>query len=333
MGKICISIEGINGVGKTTLIKEYSRVNQKIQYVPLTHLHKLESYDWWFHQSKPKELINDIFSVMLERYQKMIASDYQIIIIDKGIKTFAARIYANFRMRNIDMQEIEILMEYYYSLCKAFDSIIEYSVILNSKFINNFDTSFFEQYNNIQEEYLTKLNFNLYISNQSLDDRISHLDSFFASKFLYHFSARESISIKTLDLDNEIIGVIKCVYDKAIEVFNENLCLFALVGSYYHKSQIKNWSDVDFLLILKENSDKRNLSKIIPNVNIHVGISCFSIQDLYNNRLDLKSNWNIWYIQNKIISPLYSKNFDSLYIDKNELLKMENSKIKEVLFI
>ena len=67
--RICISVNGVDGSGKTTQLEMLQKNNQDIiecfggleQYLPYKEIAGIESFEWWFYKSSPQEFCDIIF--------------------------------------------------------------------------------------------------------------------------------------------------------------------------------------------------------------------------------------------------------------------------------
>ena len=331
MKKICISIDGVNGVGKTTLIQCFIKHNKNVKYVQLPENSKLEDFKWWFYSSTPIELIIELFSAIRKRYTEIVQSNNQVVIVDKGINTFMARLYATFKMRRLKEKEIERLVNCFRMLCMTMNEISEYNILLTYQHVKEYDTLFFENYNEIQRKYISKLDFFNSINDNDLQKNINQIEKSL-SKVLFNYSSIEKISLDTINIKRKYYDDIKRVVESIMTSHKKSIALLALVGSCYFGTVIDNWSDIDFLIIVKRDETKQRLYELIREGDIHLGINCFSISDIYNNKLDIKNKWNLFFIQNGIISPIYVETFYSPYIDLEYMIKIEDVNLKEILF-
>ena len=117
--KIICSLNGIDGVGKTTqsnlLKKKYSDI--------ISIFYGLEDYDgfpkekgeklhkWWFKDSTIEEFCDAMYKSLKNRNDAILKSNKKIIIVDKGILNFEARIRATLKVRGFSEKEIVENME------------------------------------------------------------------------------------------------------------------------------------------------------------------------------------------------------------------------------
>ncbi len=147
--KIIISINGSDGAGKTTQIsllkKEMSEVVDC--YYGLDNYQPFNTIDddnWWFDNSNPNEFCDIMYQSISERDKDILKSKKPIILVDKGLKTFDARIKATLIVKGLSDDESRTLMEKYKEKWNIRD-ISQYDLYLSLG--DNFETS-----NNIVNE-------------------------------------------------------------------------------------------------------------------------------------------------------------------------------------
>lgn len=113
--KIICSINGCDGSGKTTQVNIFE--TKKIK--GLKTIYGLEKYkgfpkiegkklhDWWFKESSINEFCDAMFESLTNRNKDIEKSKENIIIIDKGLINFEARIRATLKIRGYSEKEIE----------------------------------------------------------------------------------------------------------------------------------------------------------------------------------------------------------------------------------
>lgn len=117
--KIICSLNGIDGVGKTTqsnLLKEKYGDIISIFYgledyegFPKEKGEKL--HEWWFNNSSIEEFCDAMYESLKNRNNEILKSNKNVIIIDKGILNFEARIRATLKVRGFSKKEINENME------------------------------------------------------------------------------------------------------------------------------------------------------------------------------------------------------------------------------
>lgn len=152
--------------------------------------------------------------------------------------------------------------------------------------------------------------------------------------FEYAKLERKAISDLCIEpcFSNNIIDI----EEKVRESAGENLALFSAVGSCAFESAIKNWSDIDVFVILKQQDHKfqRFINQIPENYSIHIGISCFTILQIEIGEVDIKGQWNLYYIQNKIIAPSYiDSSLCTRRMNLSELIEIEKYRPNEFKYM
>ena len=113
--KIICSLNGIDGTGKTTqcelLANKYSKIIDNFSglenYESFPKLKGQALHNWWFYESTIEEFCDTIYKSLVDRNNEILNSNKDIIIIDKGILNFEARIIATLVVRGFSKSEIE----------------------------------------------------------------------------------------------------------------------------------------------------------------------------------------------------------------------------------
>lgn len=509
MDKILITINGGNDIGKTTFIHDIVSRNTCYDFIDFTASEKLIDYEWWFFNSQPDELIDELYKNLQLRNEAIKASTKKIIILDKGIQTIRARIYATLKVRNISEKLINDYINKFMTKCEALIKE-DISILFTRNTQSDEYESLFYEYNSIQNDYYKNLNFDLqfdfmekyydkntlfaiensvfhfwidkirnysinrnfkifgicglsecgkssfgkyidstynvwnlkikhfkslvenqfkvyedndyfnllfiekliefmdahyyksmfslesfydnslintlkdvfsqnfkiiYIdanehqrmkrskdsldilkakdefkisknvdkmkykcdilidNNNSIKDFQRQIDKIFLETFEYYLIP--TTSIKQLSIDKAFKDIILNIENDMLTQYKEQLLLFSVVGSCAFEASIKNWSDIDILIIVKTLSQDilEYIGKISLGFDIHVGINCFDLEQIWTMDLDLKSKWYIYYIQNGILRPNFiHHDFASPIVSKSQLIKNERFSINESKF-
>ncbi|MCL2311812.1 MAG: hypothetical protein FWC41_04905 [Firmicutes bacterium] len=509
MEKIIVSINGGNGIGKTTFIHDLVAMNPCYDFIELNNSDKLSDYEWWFFNSQPEELINELYKNLLLRDKIIKASTKKIVLLDKGIQTIRARIYATLKSRNMSEVLINNYVDHFMKKCEAL--LKEDISILFTRSVQLYEAeSLFYRYNLIQNNYYNDLTFdfrfdfmeNYYDQNTissieksiycywldkikkrtenrgyklfgisglsesgksslgkyidatysiwnlkikyfkrliedqfNVDENNIYFNLFFSEKIIEFFDAHyyksmmslesfydsslvdtlkdifvnnfkiiyidanenqrmkrsvdainvlkakdqfkvsrnvdkikykcdilidnngsikefqkqidkifldvfeyysiPTISIKQLNIDKTFKDTLLSIEDDILSKYREQLQLFSVVGSCAFEAAIKNWSDIDILIIVKILSQDilEYISKISLGFDIHVGINCFDLDQVWTMDLDLKNKWYIYYIQNGILRPNYvNSDFTSPIVLKARLIENERFSVNEYKF-
>ena len=110
--KIVISFNGVDGSGKTTqldlLAKDNPDILEKIggldKYYPFSELPK-DNFKWWFYESSAQQFVDVIYESLKNRNLDIMHSKKPIVIVDKGIKNFDARVIATLMYKGISKDE------------------------------------------------------------------------------------------------------------------------------------------------------------------------------------------------------------------------------------
>ncbi|WP_124066120.1 hypothetical protein [Clostridium sp. E02] len=152
----------------------------------------------------------------------------------------------------------------------------------------------------------------------------------------YEYAKLERKALYDLCIDSCFRNIIIDIEEKVRESAGENLALFSVVGSCAFESAIKNWSDIDVFVILKQQDHKFQhfINQIPKNYSIHIGISCFTVLQIEIGEVDIKGQWNLYYIQNKIIAPSYiDSSLCTRRMNLNELIEIEKYRSNEFKYM
>lgn len=116
--KLVISFNGVDGSGKTTQMDIITKLNPDIlekigglgNYYPFSELPE-ENFEWWFKDSSPQDFVNTIYLSLKNRQKNIEQSKKPIIIVDKGIDNFDARIEATLMFKGLSRKEAQKLIK------------------------------------------------------------------------------------------------------------------------------------------------------------------------------------------------------------------------------
>ena len=117
--KIVISLNGVDGSGKTTQAKLLYQQNPTL----IEYIGGLENYppymnglskdfDWWFFKSTPIEFCDTMYESIYYRNLAIENSPKPIVIIDKGVRNFDARILSTLFIKGLNEKESKILISH-----------------------------------------------------------------------------------------------------------------------------------------------------------------------------------------------------------------------------
>lgn len=200
MKKIIFSINGGNDIGKTTFIELLKDRHYFIDSLNIKS-DKLSNENWWFNESSPMEFIDEIIRSLHKRNEEMTKSDKPIILLDKGIDTMRARVYATFKFRNYSDEIIEKYLTYFDKNVNDLESF-SCRILLDSKILLNKSSKYY-LYNQIQLDYLKKQIFDYKIEYQQYPGKPEY--EFFIE--LIKEKIINGISKKALKLNKKIYGI------------------------------------------------------------------------------------------------------------------------------
>lgn len=321
--RICISVNGVDGSGKTTQLEMLQKNNQDIiecfggleQYLPYKEIAGIESFEWWFYKSSPQEFCDIIYSSIKQREEDIKMSQKPIILIDKGIDNFDARIIATLQVKGITKEEAYILVQMYkekyhindieelklfFSIAKTAEERME---ITNSRVTNNmsYDKS------QIYQEYQ-------YLQNETIENQISN-------NIYTIFEASGTIE----EVNKRLVRLIsKAMKEKIKKV--DSRTIYALGGmSESGKSGAGEY------LSKRHNIWNMKLKYIVRNINMQYGV-----QDLFENAPQFSSVLIAEQI-NELLGVHYYKekvSFESLHdFEITKQLKQIYGDVFKIIFI
>ena len=116
--KLVVSLNGADGVGKTTQAQKIAETNPDLvecisglgAYEPFS---KITADDWWFDSSTPEEFCDVLYASLKNRNLAIQNSNKPVVIVDKGLDNFEARIIATLLTRGVSKEKVfELVKEY-----------------------------------------------------------------------------------------------------------------------------------------------------------------------------------------------------------------------------
>lgn len=258
--KIICSINGIDGVGKTTqadLFRDkYEMLIETIygleEYAGFPNLTGEKLHKWWFEESSISEFCDAMYESLNNRNKSILNSKKKILVLDKGILNFEARIRATLKVRGFKENEIEDAMNKSKAK-KGFKDIENVKVLIKSNDIKE-EKIKLSEYNNSQIDIYTKYEI----------EQIKEIDKK-TDEFDY-----------IVDYKLGIEGINKSIRDKLINFINNNSNNINVRNSFCYMGDSIKYID------LKSVEDKdcfKNICKIFSNCNQTENIQTFN----YNN--------------------------------------------------
>jgi hypothetical protein len=306
MKKILVSVNGGNNVGKTTFINTILNKNNLYNGFGLIGTEKLDNRNWWFLNSTPKELIDELYYCLLKRDELINISPKRIIFIDKGIKTIQSRIYSTLRIRNMNVDEIEMYINYYIEKCKKIQK--EDIEILFEREIEYCVDSDLKKYEIFQVEYLSKMDFNLKFNfgcNFFNDRIINEIE-----KYIYNFW-KDSLSnmLKHTDLT---IFVLSGLSESGKSTFGK------YIDAKYNiwNLKLRYFNCINNKLCIHENNFFYNLVYIEELI-------CFFHTHYYKKSFSLESFYGIEFLE--ILRFIFKDHLKLIFIDVDKSKRLERS--------
>lgn len=114
-----ISISGMDNSGKTTQTKRLLELYPEI-FIGKFHIADMPSFDkqkynfeWWFKESTPTEFVHALYRSIEERIKlaKELDRDGKIIIIEKGLDFYDARILSTLLAKGLSLEQAVLLQK------------------------------------------------------------------------------------------------------------------------------------------------------------------------------------------------------------------------------
>ena len=155
-----LSIDGSNSIGKATFIASLIKKNNGIRCLALESSPLIEDSNWWFRNSTPVELIDELTRLLLKRDRAIDdLKRVPVIILDKGLLTIRVRVEATLVARGISDQKVTKLLRYFDSCTESLRKRNEVNILLRPSNASQAKTAdnLFEKYDNIQKSLFRKL--------------------------------------------------------------------------------------------------------------------------------------------------------------------------------
>ena len=341
--KIIISFNGVDGSGKTTQVKLLKDKNPDLietfggleKYYPFC---EKNSFDWWFNKSTPEEFAGIMYDAIKQRNEEISKSKKPIVIIDKGIKNFDARILATLQFKGLNQEEAR----------KLINTIKRR---LNIKEVEDVDI-----FLNIAQEVSDRLKLTAERKYKGMD---------FAKRKIYsRYQLFQNMIIKEQQsegqyLEIDVTGSIEEVYKKIMKVIYrelnirvldipENKTIYALgglsecgksgVGQYMNrKHNVWNMKLKYILELLCQKYDIDNSDNIFRNDVLLVGllekeeIARFMKTHYYVDKISLESLHNYDFTQ--ILKEIFQTQLKIIYIDTDYKKRIIRNAIAEDLSV
>ena len=292
--KIICSINGIDGVGKTTQVDlfrdKYGMLVETIYgleaYEGFPKLTGEKLHKWWFEESSINEFCDAMYESLNNRNKSILNSEKKIIVLDKGIINFESRIKATLKVRGFKENEVENAMNKSKEKI-GFKDIENVKILIKSNNIKE-EKIKLDEYNNSQIGIYTKYEI----------EQVKEIDRK-TDKFDY-----------IVDYKLGIEEINKAIRDKLINFINNNTNNINVRNSFCYMGDSIKYID------LKSTEEKdyfKNICRIFSDYNQTENIQIFNYDNKY---CDIKK----------------FENYKEILIEKSKKLpKIENNiKIKEL---
>lgn len=346
-----ISYNGLDGSGKTTQLKNiFQKYFLKAKMVDsfdfpdyIVSMDNQQFHEWWFNKSSVEEFCDIMYKGIKKRE---LEYNRQVCLIDKGLSTFDARIWATLRLKGlnsidatnkikeykrkyniIDKEEIKILL--------INDNANNAKVI--SKEYDNDQIELYKKYRRYQSEFLDELYKNGYYTfvykiNESIDSLTQKIHEDIINFKGFKKRKLDKIDIKDLLIPTFEKKIISEIVDFTKNTLTNNLLGVLVHGSISRSEYIPTWSDIDILIFVKfyDSNNLGFIDEFIHKYKIKIGITTFSEYELFNGLIDAKSTYSIYsYNAKKINSLIYSNNLKLPSLSINDLIEKNRQVIPE----
>lgn len=344
-----VSFNGMDGCGKTTqmdyFIKEgcqkffscYTvKLSDKVEKLDKRSFHK-----WWFQVSSCNEFCDEIYSAI----SKTLSLVNKPAIIDKGLATFDARVWATLVIKGMNKREAyemiqqkkkKFNLKVYENIRILLKSRKGSKSKVNDKQYVEKEKKIYFQYLKLQQDFLQWLERIGYFTHIiSTDISISETNSQIVQALNWEKNEyqghRDIIDIKSLGLPLEETCIISNILNTTKEEMVDELMAVLIGGSISRKQYISGWSDIDILILVNryEQGIFEKLIKYIEenNKNVKVGITIFSNYEINNLLVDAKSLYTLYaYNSGRIQSLIYGEISEKCKITF-EMLKTKNKAV------
>ena len=262
--KVICSINGIDGVGKTTQVDlfrdSYETLIEAVygleRYEGFPNLTGEELHKWWFEESSISEFCDAMYESLNNRNKSILNTKKKIIVLDKGILNFEARIRATLKVRGFKEDEIEDAINKSKTK-KGFKDIENVKILIKSNNIKE-EKIKLDEYNNSQIDRYTKYEI----------EQIKEIDKK-TNEFDY-----------IVDYKLGIEGTNKAIKDKLINFINNNSNNINIRDKFCYMGDSIRYID------LKSTVDKdcfKSICKIISNYNQTENIQIFNYNNTFYN--------------------------------------------------
>ncbi len=141
--------------------------------------------------------------------------------------------------------------------------------------------------------------------------------------------------VSELNIHESLKTIIINIQESLFNKFKNEIMLFSVVGSCALEVPILGWSDIDIMIITKDSIKEimKFLNLEVQKYNIHIGVNCFSMEQITSMDIDMKTKWYIYFMQNNVIYPSYiSENINLPCVIIEHIIKSEEYIINEIIF-
>ena len=301
--KYCISVNGVDGSGKTTQIQLLQKYNPEIieifegleNYYLFKNSTDNGSFEWWFYDSTPEEFCEIMYASIKERERDIKNSCKPIVLIDKGLDNFDARIEATLKYKGLSKQKARSMIQEYkakYLIQDNEDVKLFFNISDTTK--ERIDITKNRVMKSMHNDKAQTYQFYQLMQNEIIDEQISN--------GIYHiFDAKgniEDVNARLKDLIIEIMmqnitvpkdrkiyalgGMSECGKSGAGEYLSRNHNIWNMKLKYFNQQIAQKYGMKDIFSNEKEFVSVLLIEEIVLMLNTHYYKGKISIESLHN---------------------------------------------------
>lgn len=343
-----ISFNGPNNCGKTTQINKFKNdLDSKTirffgdisKYEPFPQLDSEHLYKWWFTESSPEDFCDTIYKCLhLRNLDIELAAKSSLVLVDKGISNFDARVLSTLLVRGLTREASESLINNYkrkYNVRDIEDIKILFS--LGNTINESFDISIKRKYDTSCHTtqslyYIYEKKQHIILQQQSISGIYTIIDASkndgeiyqHLRKLIFKEGQKPLRTEEKLKLEYfKYEGVVKLpsdykiakeyeeqiqkFYNNVIDEFEDNMLLFLISGSCGREDVYSNWSDIDIILAFKycNYNLRKRLYEFVNQSPIKIGLTIYSKYEIETGMIDSKSVYSMYFLKIGTLQPSY----------------------------
>lgn len=301
--KYCISVNGVDGSGKTTQIQLLKKYNPEIieifggleNYYPFKNSTDNGSFEWWFYDSTPEEFCEIMYASIKERERDINNSCKPIVLIDKGLDNFDARIEATLKYKGLSKQKARSMIQEYKAKyliqdnedVKLFfnisDTTKERIAITKNRVMKSMHNDKAQMYqfyqlmqNEIIDEQISNGIYHIFDAKGNIEDVNAHLKDLIIEIMMQNITIPKDKKIYALG------GMSECGKSGAGEYLSRNHNIWNMKLKYFNQQIVQKYGMKDIFSNEKEFVSVLLIEEIVLMLNTHYYKGKISIESLHN---------------------------------------------------